>query len=206
MSGRACPGVDVAHVPTHKGARGERTYFLFPGAEDGCLECVKHLIQNENLDPLSTSTRAKYTAAAFAEWSRKHGGEDPDGCRRVMKYLEAISCNNTCAGLDRAHQPTQSGARSGERKYFLFQAAQDGCLQCVKHVVENEGVHPLSTSSRAKYTAAAFAEWSTTHGGEDVDGCRRVMKYLDEAVARTNAAPFPNQRKRKDKEIAAVDI
>ena len=49
---------------------------------------------------------------------------------------------SVCAGPDVAHVPKQKSARSGGRVYFLYKAAQHGCLACVKHLVDTEGVDP----------------------------------------------------------------
>ena len=87
--GQACPGPDVRHVPRQKTAKsGGRKYVLFTAAQDGCLACVKHLVEREGVDVHSVSTNCKYTALDFAEWShkRKKGAKD---CRAVIEYLKA---------------------------------------------------------------------------------------------------------------------
>ena len=85
----SCLGPDVQHVPRQKSAKsGGRKYVLFTAAQDGCLECVKHLVEREGVDVHSESTNCKYTALDFAEWShqRKKGAKD---CQAVIEYLKA---------------------------------------------------------------------------------------------------------------------
>ena len=61
---------------------------LFTAAQDGCLACVKHLVEREGVDVHSESANCKYTALSFAEWShqRKKGAKD---CQAVIEYLKA---------------------------------------------------------------------------------------------------------------------
>ena len=92
---RACLGPDVQHVPRQKSAKsGGRKYVLFTAAQDGCLACVKHLVEREGVDVHSESTNCKYTALSFAEWShqRKKGAKD---CQAVIDYLTAKMATST---------------------------------------------------------------------------------------------------------------
>ena len=41
---------------------------------------------------------------------------------------------------DTAHVPTVKSAKLGGRKYFLFKAAVDGCLGCVRKLIDVEGL------------------------------------------------------------------
>ena len=42
----------------------------------------------------------------------------------------------SCLGPDVQHVLQQKSANTGERKYVLFTAAEDGCLACLKHLVK----------------------------------------------------------------------
>ena len=64
-----------------------------------------------------------------------------------------------CPGPDVAHRPTQKSAKDGGRKYFLFAAAEAGCLSCVKQLALREGVDPNSITTTAGYTVVGFEEW-----------------------------------------------
>ena len=72
-----------------------------------------------------------------------------------------------------------STRRRQQRKYWLFQAASEGCLRCVRHFVEAEGVDPASESDTNGWTALDFAVWAREHG--DV-GSEEVETYLATAV------------------------
>ncbi len=74
----SCPGPDQAHVPLQKSASaGGRIYILFTAAQDGCLSCVKHLVDQEGLDPLTKSMSCAYDALDFSRWGREKS-EDPE--------------------------------------------------------------------------------------------------------------------------------
>ena len=62
-----CPGPEE-HRPTQRHADGKREYVLFKAAEDGCLSCVKWLIEQEGVDPNSRSENNGYTVVGFADW------------------------------------------------------------------------------------------------------------------------------------------
>ena len=91
-----------------------------------------------------------------------------------------ITCR--CDGPDVAHVPKQRSARGGGRLYFLFQACEDGCLSCVRQLVEKEGVDPRQLSSSSKYAAMDFAAW-----GRSCSSCRGkyddVIAYLRVCVS-----------------------
>ena len=190
MAAVACPGPDNAHVPRRLASQGEeRKYVLFQAAMDGCLGCVCKLVEEEGIDPASTSNRAKYSAADFAEWRATYGPTNPSlqtACAEVARYLRKAAC----PGPDYAHLPRHLASQGGERKYILFQAAMDGCLGCVCKLVEEEGIDPASTSNRAQYCAADFAEWRATHGSTNPSlqaACAEVACYL-----RETACPGPD--------------
>ena len=61
--------------------------------------------------------------------------------------------------------------------YFLFSAAEKGCLACVRQLIEKEGVDASSQSLTNKYTALDFAEWFQSKG-DNPDGCAEVAAYL----------------------------
>ena len=95
---------------------------------------------------------------------------------------------SSCPGPDIAHRPTQKSAKAGERKYYLFAAAEHGCLACVRHLVQHEGVDPGSSSKTCKYSALGFAEWGArqNHGGSNYS---EVITFLRESVASANTVP-----------------
>lgn len=80
----ACPS--TAHVPSTR--PGNRIYWLFQAAQEGCLECVRRLVEEEGLDVDSKSQTQGWSALSFAEWGRDKFGNDTTD---VRAYLEAIS-------------------------------------------------------------------------------------------------------------------
>ena len=64
-----CGGPDVAHVPPKRYGRDlPRIYCLCKAAEHGCLQCVRHLVKTEGLDPIGRSLTCSYSAGDFARW------------------------------------------------------------------------------------------------------------------------------------------
>ena len=76
----------------------------------------------------------------------------------------------------------RSADNSG-RLYFLFKACEDGCLPCVKKLIEEEGLDPNQRSSSDRYAAIDYVEWGRSWSWE-------INKY-DEVAAylRTRASP-----------------
>ena len=199
---KPCLGLQYAHLPTWKSARtGDPKYQLFKAAQDGCLACVKDLIQ-ASVDPSSVSTNMGLTAADYAAWGTA------DGCSAVVQYLQTLGATskkssqreaktecgvmNPCSGCARAHVPKWKSARAGERKYTLFRAAEDGCLACVKDLIL-EGIDPFSVSTNCGYTAADYAGWGTA------EGCQEVLEHLH-ALGVTPKQPQKRAR------VAELDI
>ena len=99
-----------------------------------------------------------------------------------------------CPGPNSAHVPAQkSFKKGGERKYYLFRAASDGCLQCVRELLE-EGVIPHSESQSCKFTALDFASWEVaqaTKNGRRAPECERVVAFLQQDTAVASGVPTP---------------
>ncbi len=57
-----------------------------------------------------------------------------------------------------AHQPTKS--RVHIRKYWVFQAASDNCVECVRRFLEEEGIDAWSVSDSKSYSISDFATWA----------------------------------------------
>ena len=63
-----------------------------------------------------------------------------------------------------AHAPCRR--RRGQPRYWLFQAAQDGCLSCVTRMLQEDSSLRHVTSETQQYTALDFAQWSESLGPE----------------------------------------
>ena len=143
-----CDGPGVAHVPKQSSARDRgRIYFLFKACEDGCLSCVRQLVEKEGVDPRQLSSSSQYTAMDFAAWGRSCSSS-PGKYDDVIAYLHACvtsprfrDCSRVspstaspvhCNGPDVAHVPSKRSDKAAERIYYLYKAAEHGCLACVK--------------------------------------------------------------------------
>ena len=192
-----CAGPEVAHVPTQKSARsGGRVYYLYKAAEHGCLACVKHLVDIEGVDPKQASANRGYSALDYAVWGQS-SSSDPGKYEDVLAYLREsslLTCKEdlplaassdvlpfSCGGPDVAHVPPKRGGKVQPRGYYLYKAAEHGCLQCVRYLVEIEGLDPNECSSTCSYSAAEFARW-----GRDLnqrsESYGEVIAYLEELV------------------------
>ena len=112
----------------------------------------------------------------------------------VKSVSEEYAGSHECAVGVQASDPPVCFSRHGikrkrsfpsglQLKYRLFYAAQDGCLDCVRHSIEDLGVAVDSKSLNRGYTALDFATWAShqavikyleccqgSHTGADVDG------------------------------------
>ena len=189
-----CDGPDVAHVPRQRSAcDGGRIYFLFKACEDGCLSCVRELVEKEGVDPRQSSLSGKYTAMDFAEWGQScslYPGKYDDVigylnvCATLLRSrdcpcvsLSAASAVH-CSGPDVAHVPPDRCGKAAERIYYLYKAAEHGCLPCVKQLVESEGLDPRKTSLTCHYSAADFARWGQGLSSSPAR-YEEVVAYLD---------------------------
>ena len=77
------------------------------------------------------------------------------------------------------HTP-KTVARRKEIRYWMFQAAFQGCLPCVQQCIEVIGVDPYIQSCHEKYTAKSWAQWGHEN---DVPGTEEVVAYLDSLAA-----------------------
>ena len=193
-----CADTLLAHPPKMKKSLGGRLkYVLFQASMDGCLPCVRHLIEVEGLDPDGRSDSGAYSALDFATYGLQ--GTSQCGCADVADYLLARRVRTfspggakACPGLGAAHCPGKK--RNGDLKYHLFQAAADGCLPCVRELVEVRGVCPAEGSNNQNYTALDWAQLSLEKGVNG-DGCQEVIGYLRLSVAISSGAGYDIVRK-----------
>ena len=87
------------------------------------------------------------------------------------------------------HGPAETSWRYDFKQYHLFAAAYDGCLPCVKRLVEVDGVPLDSKSFHKGYTALDWAKWGVDH---DRPGCAGVVDWVTSELNRrasTTSAP-----------------
>ena len=194
---KSCGDPLLAHTPKMKNSLGGRLqYVLFQASMDGCLPCVRHLIEVEGLDPEGRSDSGAYSALDFATYGLQR--TSLSGCADVADYLLALHDKTgspalpkdcpaasaggakACPGLGAAHCPGKK--KMGNLKYQLFHAAADACLPCVRELVEVRGVCPAEGSDSQNYTALDWAQYSLEKGVNE-DGCIEVIGYLRDRLA-----------------------
>ena len=105
-----------------------------------------------------------------------------------------------CSGNGYCHVPYhKQKLAQGGKMYFLFTAAEHGCVACVKQLIEEEGVNANSQSLHNKYTALDFAEWFAKKG-KNPTGCEEVAQYLR---PRTRSRSTKRKIPAKEEEAAA---
>jgi hypothetical protein len=112
------------------------------------------------------------------------------------RYREAMAEMRTCGGRSRSprrtvcvlndvrrkhngtnkrgHRPANA-ARRKQPKYWLFAAANDGCVHCVQRMIQDEGVDPNSKSENCHFNTRDWAVWAVQQG-RDAQG---VIDFLN---------------------------
>ena len=93
---------------------------------------------------------------------------------RIKSSQQSLEGALLCKSETR-HQP--SAFRRQKRKYWLFAAANDGCVECVSRMLECEKVPLASVTDNQGYTVMSFAKYGLE---KDVEGCEAVVKYLED--------------------------
>ena len=81
--GKKGPGSRIAHAS--KRNNDDPNYRLYEAAADGCLECVRKLVEIEGVDPSRGSKNRGYTVMDWAQHSLDQGKST--GCQEVLQYL-----------------------------------------------------------------------------------------------------------------------
>ena len=100
----------------------------------------------------------------------------------MLRALDAVSAANAeqyfspfICSCGKDHTP-KSSARRQDIRYWMFQAAFQGCLPCVQQCIEVIGVDSRIQSWHENYTAMSWAQWGREH---HVPGTEEVVAYLD---------------------------
>ena len=119
-----------------------------------------------------------------------------DAAHEVLKFL--TTPQHTRAGPESTCVPGKSHPpstwRTGQRKYWLFAAAGEGCKRCVAHYLEVEGVSPMSRSANMRYTVLDWALWARRQGKP---GAADLIAYLKTEWAMVTATSLPETRRGK---------
>ena len=147
---------------------------LLYACEDGCVDCVEHLVLQEGV-PVDTQSRTTgFSAIDFAYWGREQAKKRRHGDVVVFlqEHGQGVVPRNHAATPTlpqpfircwRQHGPRN---RTSPNKYKLFYAAMDGCLECVTRLVLREGVPTDVVSDTHKYAVSDYVEWGAKHGRE----------------------------------------
>ena len=133
---------------------------MFAAAQAGCLECVKQCLEEKHISLCFTSLTADYTVLDYAQHGFAKGFAHTNA---VVTHLEQLKwppleemkkAHVQCIGLE-AHAPSWRHWRRPQ--YWFFQAAQDGCLQCIQTGVEKGDLDPQVRSDTKGYTLMDYA-------------------------------------------------
>ena len=195
----------ASHAPS-KAKRDNREYWLFQAASDGCLPCVKHFLDVENVDPSAMSATQRYTALDFASYAHSRGVAGADAVAEFLRARQRADGDGGAgpSGGDSGYiaaaplpadapPPCLPGAshppskkRRGSRVCWMYQAAAEGCKTCVQYYVDVEAVDPRTRSDNMGYTALDWAVWAASRG---VDGASGVAEFLRERAPELSEPP-----------------
>ena len=174
------------HAPRSRHRQGRPEYILFQAASEGCVHCVRKLLEKEpKVDPYVLSDTERYSVKDFADYAVERGVA---GAVAVQAYLATFwdvamrkdepNVDNVDFCSKRGMHLPRSTRRRGRPEYMLFQAASDGCLSCVRRMLEKDPkVDPNVLSGTQNYSVYDFADYAVQQG---VDGASEVKAYLDE--------------------------
>ena len=72
----------------------------------------------------------------------------------LVASMTGLSIEGSCGDPGKAHK---SKRKNVGREYVLYQAAKDGCVSCVRRLIEEEGIDPMVKSATQQWTAFDFA-------------------------------------------------
>ena len=113
-------------------------------------------------------------------------------CAPASRELSAAKVATACVPGER-HKPARK--RVDERRYWLYEAAWDGCLTCVRHFLEDEHVDPDSRSHSQGYTVLDWAVWAREKGRPGADAVEEYLRarwpQFREITSPSPASPSP---------------
>ena len=165
--GSKCIGL-TAHRPSwcH---RKYKAYWMFEVAKAGCMHCVNECLTDKKINPYVTSLTHNYTVLDYARFGSATGNTTAENVVAVLenmnppipKHTDSALSNvsptraeKECIGLE-AHPPSWRHWQCPE--YWMFQAAKDGCLDCVRKCVEEKHLDLHFRSETMGYTVKDYA-------------------------------------------------
>ena len=155
-----CIGLE-AHEPLW-GYRQRQADWMFQAAQDGCLRCVRECVEQKWQDIFGICDGMGYALVDHALYGIAKGMANTEEVLQYVKSLhQPVALVNPAQCVTyRAHVPERITGQVS--KYYLFKAAEAGCLRCVQQYLEREFIEPLSVSDDGRSsTVLDFAEDAT---------------------------------------------
>ena len=114
------------------------------GSGDGCASLAAHA------EPPGDAMDAVPVVSGLADAVAALGVDAMDGDPIGSGSCDKGARPEAACVLGSSHPPNQR--RAAERKYWLFEAAAQGCQVCVAHYLEVEQVDPASKSGSRQYS------------------------------------------------------
>lgn len=174
-------------------------FFLVSRCRVPLIAAVDQLMQRRGTVLTNRSFRKQLVQYCFQEgFSFEGSGVPPEVLFEAP--CEEVSIPDACPDVSgRRHRG--EGTKDSHFYGFLF-AARDGCLQCVKNYIEQDGVDPNSKSDKRKYTALSWAQWELRHNRQ-IDKRKRyevIIQYL------RNFVDSNNGRRRNEVDSAELEV
>ena len=135
------------------------------------------------MDPYILSDTERYSVKDFADYAVERG---VPGAVEVQAYLATLWSDAVKNDEPNVHDVDgcpkhgvhlpRSAYRRGRPEYMLFQAALEGCLPCVRRMLEQDPkVDRNALSDTQNYSVQDFADYAVQR---NVPGARAVQMYL----------------------------
>ena len=105
---------------------------------------------------------------------QQQGNSDP---YEIQDQQGASTVHRANHRLCKKHRPNNSG-RKVFATYWFLNACRDGCLPCVRILVEECGVQKDVRSESGKFNGHAFVKYSAETGVIDEDAATMLFNYL----------------------------
>ena len=172
-----------SHIPPLK-RQHLNEYWLFYAAMDGRPKCVEYYLMKDGMNPYNLSSSGTFTLMDFALWGEQRGKE---GASAVVVFLRnqwphlPYKTLETCKCVPwLSHIPSR--AHRDRSDYALFQAALQGCLECVHCILTDGGLVVYNHSLSKKHAVLDFAKYAVEH---PIAGASDVVSYLSREMQRS---------------------
>ena len=167
---------------------------MFEADKADCMSCVTRCLTERQISPCVTSLTEKYTVLDYARFGKEKGIantkelvaylEDmtppiPGHTQAALMEVPTVKAEKKFIGLE-AHPPSWRHWQCPE--YWMFQAAKDGCLDCVRRCVEEKRLDLHFRSKTMGYTVKDYALFGIAKGFAET---RDVLQCLDEKLVST---------------------